>query len=153
MREGFLATLLLCCVILPPKTASAYTITTITINPETPTTSDFIIADIAGKFSSPGFRIRGNPIVEILETSIEIEVSAHSLPGIWAAVITPFIVEADIGYLAAGQYQATAYLNIDDMLVDSGETQFSVVPVPAAVWLFGSGLVGLIGIARSKSRI
>ena len=32
-------------------------------------------------------------------------------------------------------------------------TQFvesSVVPIPAAAWLFGSGLVGLIGIARKK---
>ena len=27
---------------------------------------------------------------------------------------------------------------------------FSVVPVPAAVWLFGSGLLGLVGIARRK---
>jgi len=26
----------------------------------------------------------------------------------------------------------------------------SAVPVPAAVWLFGSGLVGLVGIARRK---
>ena len=26
----------------------------------------------------------------------------------------------------------------------------SVVPVPAAVWLFGSGLIGLIGLARRK---
>jgi hypothetical protein len=25
-----------------------------------------------------------------------------------------------------------------------------VVPVPAAVWLFGSGLLGLIGVARHK---
>jgi hypothetical protein len=27
----------------------------------------------------------------------------------------------------------------------------AVVPVPAAVWLFGSGLLGLVGIARRKS--
>ena len=27
---------------------------------------------------------------------------------------------------------------------------WSVVPVPAAVWLFGSGLLGLIGVARRK---
>lgn len=27
-----------------------------------------------------------------------------------------------------------------------------VVPVPAAVWLFGSGLIGLVGIARRKVR-
>ncbi len=27
---------------------------------------------------------------------------------------------------------------------------YSVVPVPAAVWLFGSGLIGLVGVARRK---
>jgi hypothetical protein len=27
---------------------------------------------------------------------------------------------------------------------------YSAVPVPAAVWLFGSGLVGLIGVARRR---
>lgn len=32
--------------------------------------------------------------------------------------------------------------------VHSGDV--SAVPVPAAVWLFGSGLIGLIGIARRK---
>jgi hypothetical protein len=26
------------------------------------------------------------------------------------------------------------------------------VPVPAAVWLFGSGLIGLVGLARRKTR-
>lgn len=30
-------------------------------------------------------------------------------------------------------------------------TRFSLVPVPAAVWLFGSGLIGLLGMARRKS--
>ncbi len=30
------------------------------------------------------------------------------------------------------------------------EVDVQVVPVPAAVWLFGSGLIGLIGIARRK---
>ena len=29
----------------------------------------------------------------------------------------------------------------------------SAVPVPAAVWLFGSGLIGLIGLARRKAHI
>jgi hypothetical protein len=28
----------------------------------------------------------------------------------------------------------------------------SAVPVPAAAWLFGSGLLGLVGVARRKSR-
>ena len=34
-------------------------------------------------------------------------------------------------------------------LVD-GTVNVSAVPIPAAVWLFGSGLLGLIGIARRK---
>lgn len=37
------------------------------------------------------------------------------------------------------------------VLVYADFTPSSVVPVPAAVWLFGSGLLGLIGIARRKA--
>jgi len=33
---------------------------------------------------------------------------------------------------------------------ESGVFLSTVVPVPAAVWLFGSGFIGLIGIARRK---
>ena len=36
-----------------------------------------------------------------------------------------------------------AFLNVDYTIV-------SAVPVPAAVWLFGSGLIGLVGLARRK---
>ena len=32
----------------------------------------------------------------------------------------------------------------------NGWTATRVVPVPAAVWLFGSGLIGLVGMARRK---
>ncbi len=40
----------------------------------------------------------------------------------------------------------------DAQLIAAGNLQqlSSVVPVPAAVWLFGSGLLGLIGIARRR---
>ncbi len=34
--------------------------------------------------------------------------------------------------------------------VHSGNVGVSVVPVPAALWLFGSGLAGLIGVARKR---
>jgi hypothetical protein len=45
------------------------------------------------------------------------------------------------------------YINIHSTVDPGGEIrgQVEVVPVPAAVWLFGSGLVGLIGIARRKT--
>jgi hypothetical protein len=37
-------------------------------------------------------------------------------------------------------------IHIDNIIPDT------VVPVPAAVWLFGSGLLGLVGIARRKKK-
>lgn len=40
---------------------------------------------------------------------------------------------------------------VDHFEVRGSIESFSVVPIPAAVWLFGSGLVGLIGIARRKN--
>ena len=43
----------------------------------------------------------------------------------------------------------TGDADYDDMLV---RAEFSAVPVPAAVWLFGSGLLGLIGIARRRKQ-
>lgn len=35
--------------------------------------------------------------------------------------------------------------------VHSGDVGASIVPIPSAVWLFGSGLLGLIGVARRKA--
>jgi hypothetical protein len=34
-----------------------------------------------------------------------------------------------------------------------GVVEINAVPVPAAVWLFGSGVLGLIGVARKKRRV
>ena len=58
------------------------------------------------------------------------------------------------------------FSNIDTLMIDvtkaSGETDLfmmddlvlgPVVPVPAAVWLFGSGLIGLIGVVRRKRNV
>lgn len=36
------------------------------------------------------------------------------------------------------------------IVLENGEAVLSSVPLPAAVWLFGSGLLGLIGIARRR---
>ena len=43
---------------------------------------------------------------------------------------------------------STRSLNSYDMSI---ETVITTVPVPAAVWLFGSGLLGLVGVARRKA--
>jgi hypothetical protein len=42
--------------------------------------------------------------------------------------------------------------NVDTIFGTAGGdfAQYTVIPVPAAVWLFGSGLLGLVGVARRK---
>ena len=56
----------------------------------------------------------------------------------------------------------SAYISLDKSLEDvtrkyksaglavTGSAEISAVPVPAAVWLFGSGLLGLMGMARRR---
>lgn len=41
----------------------------------------------------------------------------------------------------------------NDAYLDAAYLDVVVVPVPAAVWLFGSGLIGLIGLARRKAHV
>ncbi|MGV7235663.1 MAG: VPLPA-CTERM sorting domain-containing protein [Nitrosomonadaceae bacterium] len=41
----------------------------------------------------------------------------------------------------------------DPGMTDSAMVTVSSVPIPAAVWLFGSGLLGLVGMARRKKAV
>ena len=40
-----------------------------------------------------------------------------------------------------------------NLFADDFSIGVTAIPVPAAAWLFGSGLVGLIGLARRKTRV
>ena len=71
---------------------------------------------------------------------------------------TSYILTFDVASTATlGSYLFDVYLAGDDAPV-SGDTRWidttsfnvKVVPIPAAVWLFGSGLLGLIGVARTR---
>ncbi|MEJ2644417.1 MAG: flocculation-associated PEP-CTERM protein PepA, partial [Gammaproteobacteria bacterium] len=42
--------------------------------------------------------------------------------------------------------------NGDVLLSSAGNMALTPVPLPAAIWLFGSGLVGLVGISRRRRR-
>ena len=48
------------------------------------------------------------------------------------------------------RFQSIEGCNTEEDCGDSGVGQGSEVPVPAAAWLFGSGLIGLAGIARKR---
>ena len=45
---------------------------------------------------------------------------------------------------------AGSFDDFEAAITDKLERELNPVPVPAAVWLFGSGLLGLVGIARRK---
>jgi hypothetical protein len=57
----------------------------------------------------------------------------------WGAVNSSAVTEI--------QFEVTGVQNMDSII----DNFTAAVPVPAAVWLFGSGLLGLIGIARKKT--
>lgn len=44
----------------------------------------------------------------------------------------------------------SCFVVFGDGTVLAVDSQVAVIPVPAAAWLFGSGLLGLVGIARKK---
>ena len=49
-----------------------------------------------------------------------------------------------------GQQGSGGTIGADIDAVGAISSAAPVIPIPAAVWLFGSGLLGLIGIARRK---
>jgi len=72
-----------------------------------------------------------NPIIEAFDNSLVIAADILVSPELAGALGTPGLAGTDAGMA----------------LVDARST---VVPIPASLWLFGSGLLGLAGVARRK---
>jgi len=69
----------------------------------------------------------------------------------WPSATTGFVYATGPGPTSqAGGW--TADLSVSSISSTSNMVVVSAVPVPAAVWLFGSGLVGLFGLARRRAR-
>jgi len=67
-----------------------------------------------------------------------------------------FTIYAELLALTFGGYAdafSTLDMTFDDTTNLAALGPMATVPVPAAAWLFGSGLVGLIGIARRNNRV
>ena len=97
----------------------------------TPTVSHFHGAALAGS-----------------NAGVQVDIAANS-----GGIASPMIGSATISEPQEADLLAELwYINIHTDNFPAGEIrgQVEVVPVPAAVWLFGSGLLGLIGIARRK---
>lgn len=73
-----------------------------------------------------------------------------NLPIEWGTYSLDFLVDDTmIGDILSFGFSATA-TNYNGSAVFYDNINFALVPLPAAVWLFGSGLLGLIGIAIRK---
>ena len=125
------------------------------VNFTSPTTDDFIVAEITGSYATPGFMLNSSPTVDIGVGGIGITFDVSSPSGIQPFVLDPFNYFVDIGQLSAGEWYVTPTFYVDGILDAQLTTSLplftvTAVPVPTAAWLFGSGLIGLIGVARRK---
>ncbi len=80
--------------------------------------------------------------------------SYNNLTQVWDVILTDFNATATLSPVAL-DFSGTPGSALSGGSFDgmSLSMEFvSTVPVPAAVWLFGSGLIGLIGVARKRRR-
>ena len=104
-------------------------------------------ANAGGGFGKFGFELSG-------KGSTRTELLNFSITGVADDSILSYAVGSTLKP-ASGEFFAAHIAGFD---ITSGVTsaQFagsaSAVPAPASVWLFGSGLIGLAGLARRKSR-
>jgi len=68
----------------------------------------------------------------------------HFMVGLWDG--SSWIMDSGAAVLPANAVELSFDVGGNVLTVD-----VAVVPVPAAVWLFGSGLLGLVGVARRRS--
>ena len=103
--------------------------------------------DIIALASASGDLATANATVDILGGFVDILAVAS------AGVGLQLLADATGDASQSGIIQFTLLdgeFNSISGFIDSNGTAESVVPVPAAAWLFGSGLLGLVGVARRK---
>lgn len=103
-------------------------------------------ANAGGGFGKFEFQLDGTG-------SSRTETLTFSINGVTGDTINDYAIGSTLNP-SSGEFFAAHIAGFDET---NGVTsaQFAgstLVPVPAAVWLFGTGLIGLVGVARSKTR-
>lgn len=124
----------------------------IDVRPTFPTTTDFIAAYIYGFYASPGYSLLSAPTLDTSGNVIEIDVLISSPAIVGPPILDPFSYVVDIGYLDIGSYSVTSNFYVDGILDNTISNDFSVsaVPVPAAFYLFISGVMSIFALAKRK---
>ena len=73
-----------------------------------------------------------------------------TLDSIGDSAIVPVTRNADGTYSISWMVQSSYDMGGGDFVPTSVTMNFAAVPVPAALWLFASGLIGLVGVARAR---
>jgi len=94
--------------------------------------------DLAGP-GGPGSGIQ----VTTLNSTYAIDVIPGTTAGFWG-----FTIDESVSTMIMSEGTGSGYQ--ETFTLDNMQMATTLVPVPAAVWLFGSGLVGLVGVARRK---
>jgi len=110
---------------------------------------DAKLGNIGGSSTSSAFIKTLDPSAGYALTNF-ITFETTSISELWGTYSLSILVDASLN----GQILQFGFLNTASGYESSGifydNVNFGVVPVPAALWLFGSGLIGLVGIARRK---
>ena len=99
-----------------------------------------------------------DPVFNLLdEQTFDTGLSATSefQSGLLSVILNPAWTQGvvQIGFNnLVGNYDGSGRFYDNVCFANDGSCSAPAVPVPAAVWLFGSGLLGLVGVARRKSR-
>jgi hypothetical protein len=70
----------------------------------------------------------------------------------FTALPPPSVSMVEIGLGVLGDWQSGSFSPILDVNYTGASVTVNEVPLPAAVWLFGTGLLGLAGIARRRNQ-
>jgi len=123
----------------------------ISILPSPQTTNDILSARITGFLPTPGFILDSPPSLSISANTIDITFFLSPPTNAIIQVLDPFTFDVVLGKLAPGGYLINANFNIDQTFSKiSHYFKVSPVPVPAAVWLFLSGIVSIFSLTRLK---
>ena len=112
------------------------------------------MAEINGYFASPGYTLNTTSLVNTGNNNFDFDFDFSAPTGIALTVLDPFSYSLDLGVLDAGDYSMTAYFYVDSLLDNTIGSTFTVkaVPIPAAIWLFFSGIISLFAYGiKSKN--
>ncbi len=105
--------------------------------------------DVFVLFETPALQVGGYVRNEDHTNNVTLTAYGSDLSVLGSVTIAPGDVFLFLGGEDNTPIAAISFTGDDFFLDDVG---FNVVPVPAALWLFGSGLLGLVGLARKRKR-